>query len=236
MSTFGAKASCHDCASQKKELTRANPPSLLDAGPIMKSKEDHCDSPDSGVHEDGDPMRDYLFGDRAELSDQFSSDNEMRSDLDELKKVTARLRLDTRRPSIVEWMALRQSRSLGGHLAEPPPQDTPTEAEDPWTPARVNAINDALDWLRKELQEMRRTDQKLARQLISLRADLHRLKLAKSCTEHAALIEDVALALDEREEMSELCDLPLPLPSEPLKELGVTRMHFSSSARRFSLC
>ena len=85
---------------------------------------------------------------------------------------------------------------------------------------------------------MRNADQELARTLVTLRHDLHNLKLEFSCNEHRMVLEDVQYDLEEEDILSELCDSPLgigPLsPLAPLKQFGVTKMNIER--RRFSLC
>ena len=85
-------------------------------------------------------------------------------------------------------------------------------------------------------QEMRLQDQVLARQLLSLRHEIHQLKLQRSCEEHQEMLEDVTMDIAETHELQEICDIPLSdsMNGTPLKHLGVTRMHLS--ARRFSTC
>lgn len=82
---------------------------------------------------------------------------------------------------------------------------------------------------------MRTQDQMLARQLLTIRHDIHQLKLARSCEEHRDMLDDVQSELEELEELSDVLDLPLHgLNDNPLKHLGVTKMNLN--ARRFSTC
>ena len=82
---------------------------------------------------------------------------------------------------------------------------------------------------------MQHVDQHLARQLLSLRHDIHQLRLSRSCQEHQELLDDVHSELQEQGELSELLDLPnTSLNHTPLQQIGVTRMNIS--ARRFSTC
>ena len=81
---------------------------------------------------------------------------------------------------------------------------------------------------------MKKQDQELARQLVSLRHEIRQIKLQKTCDEHREMLDDMEQQLAEREEMSELCDLPVDQMSPaPLKQMGVTRMNIAS--RRFSV-
>jgi hypothetical protein len=82
---------------------------------------------------------------------------------------------------------------------------------------------------------MRFQDQDLARQLLSIRHDIHELKLKRSCDEHRDMLDDVQMDFEEVRELSEICDLPMDtLSDNPLRHLGVTRRNIS--ARRFSMC
>lgn len=87
-------------------------------------------------------------------------------------------------------------------------------------------------------REMQLQDQRLARQLIRLRSELHRLKVERVCHDHREMLDDAALELEEcGEECDLLCDVPLKAAftlSTPLKHLGLTKMNLN--ARRFSLC
>ena len=76
----------------------------------------------------------------------------------------------------------------------------------------------------------------LARQLLSLRHEIHKLKLQRSCAEHREMLEDVTMDIEEIHQLQEITDIPLTdsMNDTPLKHLGVTRMHLS--ARRFSTC
>lgn len=81
---------------------------------------------------------------------------------------------------------------------------------------------------------MRSQDEALARQLLSLRHDIYKLKLKRSCEEHQEMMDDVKLDLEEIDELHQICDLPFEkLYDNPLKHLGVTRMNIND--RRFSL-
>ncbi|KAK7487336.1 hypothetical protein BaRGS_00021425 [Batillaria attramentaria] len=148
-------------------------------------------------------------------------------DLSHVKATAIRLNLRTRRSSFLEWQAA---------CARAPPQLPPSDdIKDRLTSERKERINDALDWLKTELTEMRSMDQHLARQLLSLRHDIHQLRLRRSCQLHRDLLDDVQSEFEEQEELSDVLDLPNSMLSDtPLKQLGVTRMNIS--ARRFSTC
>ncbi|NWV52791.1 F167A protein, partial [Daphoenositta chrysoptera] len=99
-------------------------------------------------------------------------------------------------------------------------------------------VEAALEWLRTELREMQALDQRLAQQLMRLRARLHRLKVEQACHQHKEMLDDATFGLEGCEEDSDLlCNIPPKaafLLSTPLKHIGVTRMNINS--RRFSLC
>ncbi|KFU93064.1 Protein FAM167A [Chaetura pelagica] len=180
-----------------------------------------------------------------------------------LKALTEKLRLETRRPSYLEWKAKLEEqawkspqpagveeviedkkttgetvplRKVQLHLNGSSVQDKVT-----LTSGRISgfeSIDEALTWLRKELAEMRLQDQQLARQLMRLRSDINKLKIEQTCHLHQRMLNDATYELEERDELSDLfCDFPLVNSfslSTPLKLIGVTKMNINS--RRFSLC
>ncbi|NXI71792.1 F167A protein, partial [Anseranas semipalmata] len=180
-----------------------------------------------------------------------------------LKALTEKLRLETRRPSYLEWKAKLEEqawkspqpageedgneakkgaeetvplRKVQLHLNGSPAQDKVT-----LTSGKIGgfeSIDEALTWLRKELAEMRLQDQQLARQLMRLRSDINKLKIEQTCHLHQRMLNDATYELEERDELSDLfCDFPLVSSfslSTPLKLIGVTKMNINS--RRFSLC
>lgn len=87
-------------------------------------------------------------------------------------------------------------------------------------------------------REMKIQDNRLARQLIRLRVEIHRLKVEQVCDRHKEMLDDASYELEECEEESDLlCDIPMKAAfalSTPLKHLGLTKMNINS--RRFSLC
>ncbi|KAH9518635.1 hypothetical protein Btru_005821 [Bulinus truncatus] len=154
------------------------------------------------------------------------------SDLKRLQETTEKLHLSPRRPSIMQWrqkyMESPESpmlrRNVNGEVTE-----------EKLTSDRKQRINDALEWLRNELQEMRSQDQTLARQLLSIRHDLHKLKLRRCTEQHQDLIDEFQSELEDIQEFSYVLDIPQPVyGNNPLKHIGVTRMNLS--ARRFSAC
>ncbi|XP_005799241.1 protein FAM167A-like [Xiphophorus maculatus] len=171
-------------------------------------------------------------------------------DLDSVKALTEKLKLQTRRPSYLEWQERLQSRPW----TDRSPTDCPDSAEGDVSMPTIlrndnselvvrnicgfDTIDDALEFLRKELREMQVQDNRLARQLIRLRGEIHRLKVEQVCHRHKEMLDDATYELEECEEESDLlCDIPMKAAfalSTPLKHLGLTKMNINS--RRFSLC
>ncbi|NWI15887.1 F167A protein, partial [Crypturellus soui] len=157
--------------------------------------------------------------------------------LDSVKALAAKLKLQTRRPSYLEWKARVQGQPWAASGAS---ERIPLRPGEP--PASglcgFGSLQEALEWLRTELREMQAADQLLARRLVRLRARLHRLKVEQACRRHKELLDDAAFGLEGCEEDSDLlCNIPPRaafLLSTPLKHIGVTRMNINS--RRFSLC
>lgn len=87
-------------------------------------------------------------------------------------------------------------------------------------------------------REMQVQDNHLARQLIRLRGEIHRLKVEQVCHRHKEMLDNATYELEECGEESDLlCDIPMKAAfalSTPLKHLGLTKMNINS--RRFSLC
>ncbi|XP_071758458.1 protein FAM167A [Centroberyx gerrardi] len=173
-----------------------------------------------------------------------------------LKALTEKLRLETRRPSYLEWKARLEAESFGDSgIGKDPVQVEPEGKQVPPKETVVNAgviqcklpsgvlkgfgnIDEALNWLRKELTEMRLQDQQLARQLMRLRNDINKLKIEQTCHLHRRMLNDATFGLEERDELSDLlCECPVTPGlglSAPLRLIGVTKMNINS--RRFSLC
>ncbi|XP_041871533.1 protein FAM167B isoform X2 [Corvus kubaryi] len=162
--------------------------------------------------------------------------------LDSVKALTAKLKLQTRRPSYLEWEARVRGQRWGARTpagtwgAEQSPGH-PKEQQDGGV-CGFATVEAALEWLRTELREMQALDQRLAQQLMRLRARLHRLKVEQACHQHKEMLDDATFGLEGCEEDSDLlCNIPPKaafLLSTPLKHIGVTRMNINS--RRFSLC
>ncbi|XP_025941824.1 protein FAM167B [Apteryx rowi] len=165
--------------------------------------------------------------------------------LDSVKALAAKLKLQTRRPSYLEWKARVQGQPWQSRVSEGAggvrgAERAPTRPEE--LPAGglcgFASMEEALEWLRTELREMQAADQLLARQLMRLRGRLHRLKVEQACHRHKEMLDDATFGLEGCEEDSDLlCNVPPKaafLLSMPLKHIGVTRMNINS--RRFSLC
>ncbi|XP_026209487.1 protein FAM167A [Anabas testudineus] len=171
-------------------------------------------------------------------------------DLDSVKALTEKLKLQTRRPSYLEWQERVQSRSWkenssadsvssGGQVVSPPAIIRNENSElSVRNICGFETIDDAFEFLRKELREMQVQDNRLARQLIGLRGEIHRLKVEQVCDRHKEMLDDATYELEECGEESDLlCDIPMKAAfalSTPLKHLGLTKMNINS--RRFSLC
>ncbi|XP_067874043.1 protein FAM167A-like [Heterodontus francisci] len=189
---------------------------------------------------------------------ESQNDDHLRS----LKALTQKLRLETRRPSYLEWKAkleekdwksLKPSEDQGLPLTKKPSEEPSnfkrtqkhlngsSVRDGSLTSGKFSGfenIDEALNWLRKELSEMRLQDQQLARQLMRLRSDINKLKIEQTCHLHQRMLNDATYELEERDELSDLfCDFPVTNAftlSAPLKLIGVTKMNINS--RRFSLC
>lgn len=181
-----------------------------------------------------------------ELGADESSEGEP-EDLDSVKALTEKLKLQTRRPSYLEWKERLQTRPWTTNPANVSSAsvEKDTNLPDIWKDGMpyknicgFDTIDDALEWVRNELREMQMQDNRLARQLIRLRGEIHRLKVEQVCHRHKEMLDDATYELEECEEESDLlCDIPMKAAfalSTPLKHLGLTKMNLNS--RRFSLC
>lgn len=167
-------------------------------------------------------------------------------DLDSVKALTEKLKLQTRRPSYFEWKERLQNRpwkeNTSGDTDENKNLIQVSKDENSYPTVRnicgFDTIDDALSWLRSELRDMQLQDNRLARQLIRLRAEIHRIKVEQVCHRHKEMLDDATYELEECGEESDLlCDIPMKAAfalSTPLKHLGLTKMNINS--RRFSLC
>ncbi|XP_025250055.1 protein FAM167A [Theropithecus gelada] len=151
-----------------------------------------------------------------------------------LKALTEKLRLETRRPSYLEWQARLEEQTWpfprpaaepqasleegehGGQepllpLREPgqhaPPARSASQGTTPLSTGKLEgfqSIDEAIAWLRKELTEMRLQDQQLARQLMRLRSDINKLKIEHTCRLHRRMLNDATYELEERDELADL--------------------------------
>ncbi|XP_051501911.1 protein FAM167A-like isoform X2 [Myxocyprinus asiaticus] len=176
--------------------------------------------------------------------------------LSSLKALTEKLKLETKKSSVLNWRAqlgamLAQSHKFSEALAVPSKAQE-QRSSDPLKRAKpllstgvfhgetqmgFENIDQALEWIRKELVEMRLQDQQLARQLMRLRSDINNLRIVQTCNQHRKMLNDATFELEERDNMSDLCDVPMSPGlgfSTTLKVIGVTKMNINT--RRFSLC
>ncbi|XP_011826137.1 PREDICTED: protein FAM167A [Mandrillus leucophaeus] len=151
-----------------------------------------------------------------------------------LKALAEKLRLETRRPSYLEWQARLEEQTWpfprpaaepqasleegehGGQepllpLREPgqhaPPARSASRGTTPLSTGKLEgfqSIDEAIAWLRKELTEMRLQDQQLARQLMRLRSDINKLKIEHTCRLHRRMLNDATYELEERDELADL--------------------------------
>ncbi|XP_072465979.1 protein FAM167B [Notamacropus eugenii] len=167
----------------------------------------------------------------------FGALGEEEETLDNLKALTAKLNLQTRRPSYLEWTARVQSQAWHRDQAR-------AELREPESGAicGFHTLDDALQWLREELRQMRAQDRELAGQLLRLRSRMHQLKVEQICRQHQELLDDAELEAEAEclgfGEAAELLSpgslRPTRLLAPPLRDIGLTRMNIS--ARRFTLC
>ncbi|XP_017739197.1 PREDICTED: protein FAM167A isoform X2 [Rhinopithecus bieti] len=154
--------------------------------------------------------------------------------LQSLKALTEKLRLETRRPSYLEWQARLEEQTWpfprpaaepqasleeGEHGGQepllllrepgqhPPPARSASRGTTPLSTGKLEgfqSIDEAIAWLRKELTEMRLQDQQLARQLMRLRSDINKLKIEHTCRLHRRMLNDATYELEERDELADL--------------------------------
>ncbi|XP_077990403.1 protein FAM167A-like [Glandiceps talaboti] len=167
------------------------------------------------------------------LASSSSDDSDGVDDLSILKTMTARLHLETRRPSYIEWRAKIDKPALAYYTQDQEAHSSKSHTE------RKEEIETALEWLKRELVDMRSQDQSLARQLMKIHREIQRLRLEQSCEAHQSMLDEVQYTIEEVDEMADVCDMPmdadfLRIIKTPLTHFGVTRMNLST--RRFSLC
>ncbi|XP_073471471.1 protein FAM167B [Lithobates pipiens] len=161
-------------------------------------------------------------------------EDDVAPDLESVKALAARLKLQTRRPSYHEWAQRVQARPWAKtKTVTQEKRDTPKNSV-----CGFSSVEEALEWLRKELHEMQAVDHQLARQLMLLRSRMSQLKIEQTCERHKEMLDDATFDLEGCDEDSDLlCNIPPRAAfslSTPLKHIGVTKMNINS--RRFSLC
>ncbi|XP_072545373.1 protein FAM167A [Salminus brasiliensis] len=180
---------------------------------------------------------DYLFrlkalAEKLQLEPRRPSHLEVRAQLESHRAKCLEASVAAREGQLQAWSSLKWSKSS---LSSPKHQGQRHPSE---SLKGFGSIGEALEWLRKELREMRAQDQQLACQLMRLHTDLNKLKIEQTCSQHRKMLNDATFELEERDEMLELlCDGPVASGfslSAPLKLLGITKMNINS--RRFSLC
>ncbi|XP_055028255.2 protein FAM167A [Misgurnus anguillicaudatus] len=175
--------------------------------------------------------------------------------LSSLKALTEKLKLETNMSSHLDWRfqleaMLRDAETTANQSQEHRSSDPIRRSKSSLSTGVSNEVkhpggnmmgfksmDQALEWLREELAEMRLQDQQLARQLMRLRSDINNLRIVQTCDQHRKMLNDATFDLEEQDDMSGLCEVPMSPGlglSSPLKVIGVTKMNINS--RRFSLC
>jgi len=172
------------------------------------------------------------FENPCSLESDANSGDEI-DEMDKLRSVTAKLRLDIKRPSIMAWKEQTiEKPNLWRHRIahEVVNKDiSKNAAED-----RIVGINEAIVWLKNELELMRNQDQILARTFVYLRHNISNYKLERSVAHHTEIIEDaVEIEIEKHNEFSDVLDHPPDQFNARLKQVGVTPMNINH--RRFSV-
>uniref|UniRef100_H2XQA8 Uncharacterized protein n=1 Tax=Ciona intestinalis TaxID=7719 RepID=H2XQA8_CIOIN len=163
---------------------------------------------------------------------------QVQTDLHQLKELSNKLNLATRRPSVVQWKQFLSTAVSGQHddatikAIENPTKNENTED----VSARYRRVGQMFEKLRRDLVIMRIEDNKLARKLLDVRSEMNLVRAQKSCAEHADMLDDVTIELEEEEELTGLIKgKPTSLLSafSPLRNIGVSRMNLNR--RRFSI-
>ncbi|XP_029427423.1 protein FAM167B isoform X2 [Rhinatrema bivittatum] len=168
------------------------------------------------------------FKELGEEETNYDDDN-----LDMVKALTAKLKLQTRRPSYLEWKDKVQSqpwsRKEKGAAICPLPEVVDRAL------AHKSSKNQDMQNRKRDMQVV---DHKLAHQLMRLRSQIHQLKVEHVCHQHKEMLDDATFGLEDCQQDSDLlCNIPAKAAfslSSPLKHIGLTRMNINS--RRFSLC
>lgn len=225
-----------------KDFRRASLSSINENNHLLENESEMCPEIVITPCEEAPPLNEILSNNTLEIETSQNDDssngnslsrNSSNSDLTKLKLTATRLQLGTRRSSYDEWKEKyiyktrrRSKPDLSVNMDE--------NGNDVLTQDRKERINSALQWLKTELSEMRSQDQELARTLLSIRQDIHQLKLRRSCQQHQDMLEEVKCDMEEIQEIQNICDIPIEsVNNNPLKQLGVTPMNLST--RRFSI-
>ncbi|KAK7489214.1 hypothetical protein BaRGS_00019592 [Batillaria attramentaria] len=183
-------------------------------------------SESSEAHQRSSEIPDAIYKTNA---DDSGSDSATEGDLTRLKDTATKLNLKTRRPSYLTWRAKYVDRPRD------PPEVKVLTGDGRLTAERKERMDNAIQWIQRELVDMKRQDQSLARQLLGIRHELSRLRLRVSCEEHQDLLDDAQEEMEELRELSRFADFPLDtLGANHLRQMGVTKMNLWS--RRFSTC
>ncbi|KAH9513732.1 hypothetical protein Btru_041958 [Bulinus truncatus] len=153
-----------------------------------------------------------------------------------LKETIAHLKLPTRRASTMAWRAQYVDSLTDGkgfHVAR---GCTSGQDDGPLTQERKENIDKSLGILRHELENIRQQDQDLAKQFLTIRHTINKLRWNAQCHSHEQLLEEVEDDIVELRDLSRVVvDTPTDLLSTTsfLRHFGLTRMNITS--RRESL-
>uniref|UniRef100_A0A3P8UHP4 Family with sequence similarity 167 member B n=1 Tax=Cynoglossus semilaevis TaxID=244447 RepID=A0A3P8UHP4_CYNSE len=126
-------------------------------------------------------------------------------DLDSVKALTEKLKLQTRRPSYLEW----QERLQTGPWKQTFPSGSPAYSDGRTVSTSTSTSTSmpaSIHFLRNELREMKIQDNRLARQLIRLRVEIHRLKVEQVCDRHKEMLDDASYELEDVISVQNKCD------------------------------
>ena len=119
---------------------------------------------------------------------------------------------------------------------DPKEETAPNQLTDEERKAKLKT---SMEWLRRELTAMKLQDQEIARQLISIRLEIQRLRLQQAVQTHKTILENVALDVEVEKELStDYCE-SVEFKTTPysesahVRDMGLTKMNLTN--RRFSL-
>ncbi|XP_062587554.1 protein FAM167A-like [Saccostrea cucullata] len=136
-----------------------------------------------------------------------------------LKCKTRKLRLDTRRPSYLEWRASLKKNHVEPEYHIDKNKGVPNDQD-------IEKINNSLNWIREELTKMREQDQDLARQFLTIHSDIQKLRLEWSWQYHEYSLQDALIDYQEVQEIKRISDLPVVSDTEmSLVDRGLTKMN-----------